>query len=234
MVQMLRDRPGNRRGGVCLSLGLLLLLAACGSDAAHPPDASAIPDASVADAAPSTGDGPHYNCTDMAVGDPSLPMEVVIVATDGVSQMVSDLPAGGACPLEPPPQGGYVMYVAARVRNLNPCRDLIGGVQFIGTLKMNDNIVAFDSRPVHVIVSDDGWVYPDPSQPANFANVNACPDYQTMDIQGQTLTLEVEVIDAISRHGHASIPVVPTCPNDGTHANCVCTCSANYYLGKCN
>jgi hypothetical protein len=166
------------------------------------------------------------------VGDPAQPPQAIMVVTDGVSQMISDVQPNQKVPLEPPPQGGYVMYLAARILNMDAC------VEFAGNLKDPDTNmqVGFDARGSTVIVGADGYGHPDPSSNANLANVNGCPDYGTIDVQGKTLTLEMTVTDKDGRKAVVSQPIVPSCmlSDPATQADCICQCSANYTLGKCN
>src|SRR5262245_50382520 len=65
-------------------------------------------------------------CAAGFVGDPAQPPQIAMVYTDGISQQLSDVAAGERIPLEPPPQGGYVMYLGARVLNLDACVELSG------------------------------------------------------------------------------------------------------------
>jgi hypothetical protein len=175
---------------------------------------------------------PERHCAVTFIGDPSQPPEIQMLITDGASQTFAMVMSGQAAPVEPPPQGGYVMYVGAAARNLDAC-----GVELRGELRdpaTNDQI-AFDARTTNLILGTDGWGRPDPSNNSNVSNVNACPDYTPKDVQGKTYLLGMTVVDRENRKASLSIPVVPTCmlANPAVQADCVCTCSANYFLGKC-
>lgn len=164
-------------------------------------------------------------CDDTFIGDPTKPVEGVIVVTDGVTQTLTDVAVGDAVPLVRPPQGGQVTYAGARLRNLNRCH-----VQFRGRYRDPTTMMelAFDGRNVDLVVGDDGWGRPDATNPANFANIAPCPDpFTDRDIQGTTALLEMAVED---QHGHSltlSVPVVPTCTasDPAARALCVCECS---------
>ena len=155
-----------------------------------------------------------------------------MLITDGASQMFSFVMMGQQAPVEPPPQGGYVMYVGAQARNLDAC-----GVQIGGELRDPDtnDQVGFDARTTNLILGSDGWGRPDPSNNSNVANVSACPDYTPKDVQGKTYLLGLTVVDRENRKAQVTIPIVPTCAlaDPQVQRDCLCTCSANYFLGKC-
>jgi hypothetical protein len=154
-----------------------------------------------------------------------------MVYTDGTLQVLSEVQAGQAIPLEPPPQGGYVMYLAARILNLDAC------VEFRASLKdpATGDRIGFDPRSSTVWLRDDGWGWPDPTANSNLSNVNGCPDYFSNHVQGRTFTLEMTVIDESGSTAKVSQPIIPTCmlSDPAAQADCICTCSANYVLGKC-
>ncbi len=168
------------------------------------------------------------------IGDATKPVELAaVLATDGVSQMLKVVNANDPVPLEPPPQGGYVMYIGAQVRNLDAC-----GAELRGSLRdpVTDDEVGFDARTTNLLLGADGWGRPDPSDNSNVSNVNGCPDYFAKDVQNQTYNLRVTVVDREGRSGVTTVPIVPTCDqltDPKIHYDCVCTCSANYVLGRC-
>ncbi|HEY7954040.1 MAG TPA: hypothetical protein VII38_02070 [Polyangia bacterium] len=165
------------------------------------------------------------------IGDPQKAPEAVVLWTDGVSGQFHELTDGQALPLEPPPQGGYVMYVGAKVRNVEGC-----GLQFSATMydQMTGAQVGFDARSTDLTVGADGWGYPQ-SNNSNVSNVNGCPQVSTKDVQGVTYNLRMIVTDKRGRSVTIDHPIVPTCaasdPDEQQH--CLCTCSKNYYPGKC-
>jgi hypothetical protein len=152
--------------------------------------------------------------------------------TDGISMQLAEVTANQPIPLEPPPQGGYVMYLAAKVRNMQAC------VEFQGRLRdrATRNEVGFDARGSTLVINADGWGYPNPSNNANVSNVNGCPDYSAKDVHGESYDLEMTVVDREGRSVLVTQPIVPTCmlADPATQKDCVCTCAANYMLGKCN
>jgi hypothetical protein len=96
--------------------------------------------------------------------------------------------------------------------------------------------VGYDARDSTLHVERDGWGWPDPTSNSNLANVNGCPDYSARDVQGQAYALELTVVDREGRSVMVTQPIVPRCmlSDAATNADCVCTCSANYVLGKCS
>ena len=171
-------------------------------------------------------------CATPFIGDRKLPVEAVLIAL-AAGDTFSDIAPGATIALEPPPQGGYVTYVGARVRNLNSCK-----VAFEGRLREPSTSVelGFDRREANLLLDANGYGVPESPARASMPNVNPCPDYGPNDIHDRTLTLEVKITDPEGRSTLASTPVVPRCQlsDPGYQYNCTCTCSANYFLGKCN
>jgi hypothetical protein len=171
------------------------------------------------------------SCPAGFVGDPKQPPQAVVLWTDGLTDQLSELTDGQALLLEPPPQGGYVMYVGAKVKNMDGC-----GIEFRGRLRdaVTNEEVGFDARSSDLMLGSDGFGYPKTGV-ANVSNVNGCPQVSNKDIQGQVYNLEMTVVDRDMRTVVVTHPVTPTCmlsdPNIQQH--CVCTCSANYSPGKC-
>ncbi len=164
-------------------------------------------------------------CDDTFIGDTTLPPEGVIVTTDGVAPTMVDVAAGAAVSLTRPPQGGQVVYVALRVRNMNRC-----GVQMRGRFRdpQNNEELGYDARSIDLVVGSDGWGRPDALQLSTFANVAICPDYLTVrDNQGQPMTLEVTATDKKGHSVMTTAMVVPTCTaaDAAERALCVCECS---------
>ncbi len=178
------------------------------------------------------GCGPaRHVCPTGFVGDPKLAAEAVVIWTDGINDTFADLTDGQALPLEPPPQGGYVIYVAARVRNMDGC-----ALQFRGRLRDADthDEVGYDARSSNLVVRADGYGYPEANN-SDVSNVNGCPQVSPKDVQGKTYDLEMTVVDQDGRTVVVVKPVVPTCSlaDPIIQNHCVCTCSANYFPGKC-
>jgi hypothetical protein len=178
-------------------------------------------------------DDPKPRCPAGFIGDPSKPTEATMLISDGTSGTENPIAPHDPLPLEPPPQGGYVSYVGTAARNLDGC-----GVELRGTLRDPDTgaQLGFDARTTDLVRGADGWGRSNAANNANLSNVNICPDYSSKDRQGQEFILELQVVDRGHRTATVSMPVVPTCnlTNPLVQADCLCTCSANYFLGKCN
>jgi hypothetical protein len=131
---------------------------------------------------------------------------------------------GAVLVLQPPPQGGHVAYVGARVQNFEGCR-----IELTATLYPPDSglIAAYESRRVDLTVNGGS----DPSDPAHFANVPVCPNYGDRDYVGLPWRLVVEAKDRSGKSLQAEYTVVPTCDAGGPQ--CECECRAGYELGKC-
>jgi len=174
---------------------------------------------------------PGPTCPAGFVGTPGATPTGSIVFTDGTDPTLRPLTSGQMVPLEPPPQGGYVMYVAAKVLHMDACVEVSGKLRDPAT----SNQVGFDARTTTLIRSSDGSGVPDGTNNANLSNLNGCPDYTTRDIHNQDYLVEVDIKDRSGRTLHLSDHITPRCnlSNPALQADCICTCSANYFLGKC-
>jgi hypothetical protein len=167
---------------------------------------------------------------DILIGDASYPPEAIPETSDGLAQ-VQVLDDGSMVPLVAPPQGGYVSYTTARVRNIHRC------VWLRGRLVDPDTgaEIGSDARTVALTVGADGWGHSDPAQNAQFANIPACPDYDIENVQGRTLVLEVIAVDGMGAQAVATRKVVPSCMQQDPvdRARCVCSCTARFSPGRC-
>jgi hypothetical protein len=106
---------------------------------------------------------------DCAIGNPSGAPEITLVTrtVDGRAVPLAD---GGEIPLIEPPQGGKVVFVGARARNV-ACV-----VQVFASLRdeASGRIVGSEGRPVKLTPAADGWGEPEhPTELSNYANVPA-------------------------------------------------------------
>jgi hypothetical protein len=167
------------------------------------------------------------------VGDSSKPVEVEMLVTDGTSMMLSPVADGADIPMERPPQGGYVMYIGARAKNVDAC-----GIEVAGRLIDPDTNMqlGFDARNTDMVKTADGWATVDPKDNSNESNVNACPDYFPKDRVNTEYILEMKVTDREKRTATVSHRVRLVCDpllDPILAATCQCECSANYMLGQC-
>jgi hypothetical protein len=176
---------------------------------------------------------PPPTCKVGFIGDRSKPPEVQILITDGASQVLSPIAPGDTLPLEPPPQGGYVLYVGAAARNVDACN-----IKLAGTLRdpATGDQLGYDGRTTTLVLGADGWGRSDPRSNSNVANVNACPDYSPNDRHGGSFNLEMKITDRSGRTATVTVPVLLQCmqSSPAVQTDCICTCSANYFLGKCD
>jgi len=176
---------------------------------------------------------PKPRCEAGFIGDPALEPEGVLLYTNGADKQLHELAPNGTLPLMPPPQGGYVVYVAAKVKNLDAC-----GIEFAGRFRdpTTGNEQGFDARSTTLLRKDDGYGWPNIDDNSNFSNVNPCPDYGPRDVHGQRWKFELTATDRGGRRLRLTADTLLTCQHmDPTlQADCICTCSANYFLGKCN
>lgn len=167
-------------------------------------------------------------CSLPFVGDPCLPMEIELLYY-GVDQLNHAVEPGGEIPLICPPQGGRVMFIGVRVKNVDPC-----GVSITGALRDTDsNAVRVEQRIVNLSLTQDGWAETDISNIANFANVPVCPNQWTdKTIYSEDFGLEAVVQDRCGRKGSAKETVRPACSEAGHAGECHCMCKGGYVLGE--
>lgn len=131
-------------------------------------------------------------------------------------------------------QGGYAMFVGARVRGLDP------GPVRIATELVNPEdgeALVSDARDVRFVPSlaEAGAVEPDSESSADFSHLVPCPNYGARPVHGIPWALRVQVSDpeAAQRSGAISVSVIPTCSAGSRYAQCLCQCQPDYVLGKC-
>jgi hypothetical protein len=87
------------------------------------------------------------------IGDVSSPAELQIVHQDASFSVVETQPMAQV-PLIAPPQGGWIVLLGVRARNIDGCQ---------ATLKTalvdpcDNQILQLDSRPTHLDMGADGW-----------------------------------------------------------------------------
>lgn len=163
------------------------------------------------------------------VGDPSQPAEIQLVhhTESGVVAPITDQ---GEVPLILPPQGGKVMLIGVRARNLDGC-PLTIATAIIDPC--TEAVVAFERRPVVLQPTGDGWLEPlQPAEISNYSNLPACPRASlTRDVHGQPYTLRVSVEDKDKRKVQQDVTITPTCSQPEFAEQCRCECSQGYVLG---
>lgn len=165
------------------------------------------------------------------VGSEDAGPEMIIIHQT-VGGTIAETLAEGPVPLIEPPQGGRVIFVAARARNLDGCPiNVTAALRDVCT----NRVVGFESRDVLMKPTGDGWIEPEfPDQLANYSNLAACPvAAATRDIHDQRYMLEVRLTDVAGRSIEKHVPVFPVCAEPAMLDECLCLCRARYVLGEC-
>lgn len=175
--------------------------------------------------APSDDDAPTQ-CPGLYIGDAAADAKIEIVFQDAAGALQ---PIGaGDVPLLFPPQGGRVMFVGARVTNVNACAaTLTGAIRDPSSKKLQ-----LDKRSVNVAPTADGWGAPAEGDTSSFANIPACPNqWSETNLYDGTYELTVLFEDADGKSASATATVHPFCGEPENEAQCRCICKQGYVLG---
>ena len=144
---------------------------------------------------------------------------------------------GDRIPLSFPPQGGFVLFVGARMRGLTDSSvELRTRVLDPATAEL----VTGDARDIDLVPDPEtpGAVIPDLRSYTNVDNITACPLAWSADIRDRPYVLEAEVTEySTHRVGRSRRTITPTCGagNDVNHAAlCRCLCETGFAPGKCS
>jgi hypothetical protein len=161
------------------------------------------------------------------VGDLSQPIEIQIVhrTVDGGVEVTSD-----QIPLIEPPQGGKVVFVGVRARNLDGCPVII---QAALRDLCDQSIISNEQRPIVLSPTGDGWLEPQlPGEIINYANLPACPAAgATRNVQGEQYELIIKVTDKMQRTATQTVKVRPFCAEPNVYNMCLCECQGRAMLG---
>lgn len=163
------------------------------------------------------------------IGDRSLPLEVAPVTARATAEVVA-LADGDVVELVRPIQGGKVIYVGFKARNVDGCNlHLTAALRDPAT----NLIIALEQRPVRMEPGSDGWG--EPLSPFySLANVAACPSATpSVDVDQGTWRLEMRLEETIEggRTAEAALDVLPRCREPGAITECECECDVDYALG---
>jgi hypothetical protein len=167
-------------------------------------------------------------CTLSFLGDKSKPVQLEIIMRDasGRSAKVTE---GGDVSILFPPQGGRVIFVAARVTNIDPCAMTLSGA-------IRDPVTAqvrIDNRTVNLVPTPDGFGTAIDSDISTFSNVPVCPNqWASDDIYDKPYELQITVKDRGGRTATQKVKVVPRCAEPDRLDECRCICQKNYVLGQ--
>jgi hypothetical protein len=166
--------------------------------------------------------------TSCPIGDRTQAIELVPVHWPAGGDVV-DLVDGGAIDLVRPIQGGKVVYVGVRARNVDGCNLML-------TAALRDRatqqVIALEARPVKLVDRGDGWGLPE-STFDHLANVPACPTASaSVDVDGATWGLELRLEEPGGRRAETALSVVPQCRLADEGDECRCECDSDYELGS--
>ena len=157
------------------------------------------------------------------IGDMSAAPEVEIMHLDGQSAVVQTQ-AMAQVPLLAPPQGGWIVLLGAKARNIDGCRLTLKTVLVDAC---NDQILQIDSRPTKLEVGSDGWGV---SSATTFGNLPVCPQLTAeRDLHDAPYRVQVILEDGDGKKGQADMTIVPVCP--ANTPLCTCQCGRDYVIG---
>jgi hypothetical protein len=167
-------------------------------------------------------------CTLPFIGDKTKPIEMTLTVREASGKSVA-LKEGADVPLIFPPQGGRVVFLGARVNNVDPCAvKLSGAIRDVAT-----NQVRVDNRTVNLIAGADGWGGGVDEDISTFSNVPMCPNqWASTDAFDKPFRVEVTVTDKSGRTVMKQAMVTPRCAEPANAAECLCICKKGYVLGE--
>jgi hypothetical protein len=161
-------------------------------------------------------------CSDDApavcLGDCTQPLEL---APTGLRS--GDLVALGTATevdILPPDQGGFVIYVGVRARNVHE-----RGASLSAALRSTTTtqVLAIEERPAMFVLGNDGWADP-VAATQDQANLPVCgPVPGPMDFDAMTWRVELTLRDRDGRTAQASATINPRCAGF-RREDCMCSC----------
>ena len=219
------------------SLAILVCAAAlgcAGSTEASKGASSHPPDDAEGEAIPKDGGVDRGDAAETEEGT-SAKLEIFAAQFTEETMPMRMLAAGDPVDLWNAPQGGHVVLLGAKVKNLSSdtatlkvrFRQPDGGV-----------IVAEEGRTVKMVPVPDepGLMQPDIRSRSQVSNVPLCPSYGPIGIVDRTFDIEVSLTALYTdpvQTGTTTLRVVARCSTPDDEAFCRCECEPDYYLGKC-
>jgi hypothetical protein len=220
-----------RRTFTLLAAAILAMMAltGCPGEGGDPP---------VVDAGPEAAFDATSVCATGYLGDPAKEIEIELRAlrADGTDVALAD---GQDLAVILPPQGGRVVFVGVRARNLDGC-----AVQVTGALRdLGSKQIRLDGRTVNLRSEPDGWGttgqgtvtnIEDSAALGDYSNIPLCPNqWAEVDVFDQPFELEVLVQDRRKKTMKKVITVTPRCSEPGAKETaCRCLCKRGYVLGE--
>jgi hypothetical protein len=159
------------------------------------------------------------------IGDVSLPAEIQIVHQDASSSVIETQPMAEV-PLIAPPQGGWIVLLGVRAKNIDGCQ-----VSLTTALvdACDSQVIQIDRRPTRLDMGADGWG----QSSINMFGNPLCQQLHTRiarDLYNVPYIVKVSIEDDDGQKASASLTVVPTCPTDASR--CTCECDRDYVVGN--
>lgn len=166
-------------------------------------------------------------------GDEAAAPEGTLVFLDEHSTL-QDLQQGQAVPLILPPQGGKVVFIGARLKNMDMCSLQANGGVF-DDCQAQPRIIGREGRGIQMVENDaTGFAEPkDPATLNNYVNIPLCGNFtSSRDIDGEPYRVEIRFSDRARRSLVLTADITPYCPGapggDGVFEQCECECDADY------
>lgn len=141
------------------------------------------------------------------VGDSSAAPRIDAIFSLGSGTQI-DVNDGGTVPILRPGQGGGVLFIGARYRNMGSCVSISAQLRDPAT----NAIAGFESRTVDSDVGPDGQSASVKGDNYDTANVPVCPANTELGaVSGRVWTLDVTVTDSSGKSAKSSIKVTPIC-----------------------
>ena len=148
--------------------------------------------------------------------------------TRGAELVSKDLAEGGPAPMILPPQGGRVILVGVRAKNIDPC-----GVELFGSIRDEaTSQVRLDQRTTNLAPKGD-VAESIPEDISSYTNIPTCPNqWASVDVDGSSFEVTVSVTDRGGRTASKTLHAVPFCSEPENEAECLCKCQEGYMLGQ--
>lgn len=171
------------------------------------------------------------------VGDKAADIELEVVTLDP-SYKAQPFTDGGDASILQPPQGGRVVFLGVKAKNIDPC-----GVKLSGAIRDPSTMATrLDTRTVNLDVTADGWAASDETDISTFSNVPVCSNnWASTDVFDQTFKMILSVTDRAGKKASVTYDVVPRCDEvkidngQDVQKDCLCICKLGYVTGQsCN
>jgi hypothetical protein len=166
------------------------------------------------------------------IGDVTQPAQLEFVHRDVLGQMVLTS-SSARVPLFQSDQGGYLVFMSVRAKNLDGCRSSL-------TISVHepcdDRSIGQETRAVSLVPGDDGWAAPEfPTFLTNFGNIPMCPSSGAVrNLHDEPYLVRATIQDLDGQIGTATTSIIPFCHGD-QEERCLCECNSNFVIvGSCD